>query len=695
MEGRRLSPPPLVKLMEGLRPDASLGTSTESHSQTGSPLVARWNCNVWFHKASHNRKLIDSGNYTCGARNVAHERLAKPAVLQIYVDGSWSQWSGWIDPCPTSCKHFDHNRRSSVKRSRFRVCDSPPPSNGGAYCPGADKEHEDCDLLCPVDGSWSTWNDWTTCNIDCYQTRHRRCDSPTPLNGGRICHGFDRQQRNCSDAECMPNILGKSVLLEENSLNVVRSNMTMYAGLAAAVFVFLFAFLVMFALVLRRKTCHRCNKDYEIAPTSPVHVVAANRPDVAMHSPLVYDLAPSMKSDRSRVGLLACKLSVGYATRRNYFGIPCQRRCSNTECLLMSDRGISLFIPEGALIEEDIEVFLLISENRPPLNDRQTALTPAVWLGPAGLTFKKPAFTMFFNGSCDDAFSNQWSPVAVVGQETLNTSTYCQMDQNCCHVLIENSGKYALVGEGKTNAPPVSKRCRLAVFMGDSGLRVYCIADTRAALQWTLAQEEELCGRLCAVQSETLLLKQGSDFCLCLEGLSPGWTLLSASNYQEIPASHLWNSNPALHCTFSLANKENIHCIQDFPLTATLIVCQKGSKSSRSIINIDNEAVWNISDTFREFYAPVRLSAPVRLRLAALLDPPTESGNDWRMLARKLEVDHYLPYFASRPSPTDLILLLWESRQQSSKSVISLMQALRIMQREDAAFVISTYLDQV
>jgi len=48
-------------------------------------------------------------------------------------------------------------------------------------------------------------------------------------------------------------------------------------------------------------------------------------------------------------------------------------------------------------------------------------------------------------------------------------------------------------------------------------------------------------------------------------------------------------------------------------------------------------------------------------QVCSLLNPPLETGNDWRMLAACLKVDHYLPYFASRPSPTDLVIsnFLW------------------------------------
>lgn len=61
------------------------------------------------------------------------------------------------------------------------------------------------------------------------------------------------------------------------------------------------------------------------------------------------------------------------------------------------------------------------------------------------------------------------------------------MDSSSCHLLLDQPGSYALVGEPLTQA--AVKRLKLAVFgsMGatpmDYSLRVYCVDDTPYAFQ--------------------------------------------------------------------------------------------------------------------------------------------------------------------------------------------------------------------
>ncbi|KAL5963271.1 Hemicentin-1 [Taenia solium] len=93
-------------------------------------------------------------------------------------------------------------------RHRSRKCDSPPPSNGGKPCPGEAMEDVLCeDLpLCPVNGGWSSWGPWSSCSRTCgagsTQHRERKCDMPPPANGGRPCIGSESQVRACERKTC-------------------------------------------------------------------------------------------------------------------------------------------------------------------------------------------------------------------------------------------------------------------------------------------------------------------------------------------------------------------------------------------------------------------------------------------------------------------------------------------------------------
>lgn len=72
--------------------------------------------------------------------------------------------------------------------------------------------------------------------------------------------------------------------------------------------------------------------------------------------------------------------------------------------------------------------------------------------------------------------------------EEESTSCYCLLEAQCCHLLLESPGRYALVGEPLSQE--AVKRLRLAVFgsadntnpLGYS-LRVYCVDNTPYAFQ--------------------------------------------------------------------------------------------------------------------------------------------------------------------------------------------------------------------
>ncbi|XP_050077188.1 netrin receptor unc-5-like [Anopheles maculipalpis] len=110
--------------------------------------------------------LQDMANYTCVAENIAGKRVSEPALIVVYVDGGWSQWSPWTD-----CKCSGHPKQGK-KRTRF--CNNPAPINNGASCQGTSTESSDDCLPCVI-GRWSSWSEWSDCSQDCTQIRQRFC----------------------------------------------------------------------------------------------------------------------------------------------------------------------------------------------------------------------------------------------------------------------------------------------------------------------------------------------------------------------------------------------------------------------------------------------------------------------------------------------------------------------------------------
>lgn len=140
--------------------------------------------------------LSDTANYTCVAANTARQRTSPPALVTVYIPGSWSEWGKW-----TSC-NVECGRGLQVRQ---RTCDSPAPVNGGPGCEGPAIQKRSCQRACPgVHGAWAPWGAWAACSTDCLQVRRRSCSSPTPSNGGRYCQGKDMASRACSSGACRP-----------------------------------------------------------------------------------------------------------------------------------------------------------------------------------------------------------------------------------------------------------------------------------------------------------------------------------------------------------------------------------------------------------------------------------------------------------------------------------------------------------
>ncbi|XP_068700145.1 uncharacterized protein [Montipora foliosa] len=124
-------------------------------------------------------------------------------VNVLPIDGQYGLWSAWTQ-CSKSC--------GSGVRSRVRNCTSPAPAFGGKDCSslGDPQESEPCEVqrVCPVDGGWSAWGNWTTCSKSCgqgVQGRQRLCNSPPPSNGGRLCLGPANQSLSCNQGDCPVN----------------------------------------------------------------------------------------------------------------------------------------------------------------------------------------------------------------------------------------------------------------------------------------------------------------------------------------------------------------------------------------------------------------------------------------------------------------------------------------------------------
>jgi len=95
-------------------------------------------------------------------------------------DGNWGNWGPWgpVDP-------------GTGKATRTRLCNNPPPSNGGKTCPGPAIDQEDR----PVNGNWCNWAPWGTPDSMGNSTRTRTCACPETKNGGILCVGDQEESK--------------------------------------------------------------------------------------------------------------------------------------------------------------------------------------------------------------------------------------------------------------------------------------------------------------------------------------------------------------------------------------------------------------------------------------------------------------------------------------------------------------------
>lgn len=109
------------------------------------------------------------------------------------ADGQWGPWS-MFSICSVKC--------GIGVQERIRECNNPPPIGAGLPCPGQANEVIDCDtgIPCRINGAWGPWTAWTMCRGKCgmgVHTRERLCDSPPPQNGGAPCAGPFFEETTC------------------------------------------------------------------------------------------------------------------------------------------------------------------------------------------------------------------------------------------------------------------------------------------------------------------------------------------------------------------------------------------------------------------------------------------------------------------------------------------------------------------
>jgi len=399
--------------------------------------------------------------------------------------------------------------------------------------------------------------------------------------------------------------------------------------------------------------------------------------------------------------------------------------------ICLPDTGICLTVPEAALSSPQDLCLASIHDTKsfPSLLPSQTLLSPVVYIGNSSTSKRSPVLTKPAVISLPHCASLrqggwtvsvawrptgdcQWTTIVTLGQERVDTPVYVQLDLATVHLVTENFGTYCLLGSptpGNTN-PPL-KSLRIAAFAqevsqgADITVRLYCVQDCEAAQTYVEWTEKQFGGRLldravsCLLQYSTIPSPLG----LRLDRLGEGWAVQAGAELQQVPFSHLWtNHNPSLHCSFTLRHTSP-HLRT---LALSVSISQEGNNNrcglkvtttlaQERVLRPSSSGCSSTDSGQSTAVSPWRLPAQTKETLARMLDAPVSIGNDWRMLAERLNVHRYTAYFATKPSPTGALLVLWEARNREAAATQGLLGILRGMGRFDAAHLLEHDLQMV
>ncbi|XP_028445297.1 netrin receptor UNC5A isoform X2 [Perca flavescens] len=648
----------------------------------------------FFITADHNlvikkARLADTGNYTCVAKNIVARRKSTSATVLVYVDGGWSEWSKW-SACGADCSMW-----------RSRECTQPSPGTGGKDCQGLDLQSLNCTSeQCPqtVSGAEDValyvgivavalcLTLLLIVVVLVYRRKKEDLDADV-ADSSILTTGFQPMGIKPSKPGVWaprprrppPHSKNSHLLTIQPDLTTTT---TSYQG------------------TLRSR--HEATGKFSMT-NGPLLDPLPNGSHTLHNGKLTSDPAEfvSRLSTQSYFKTLPRDVAnTSYGTF-NFLG----------GRLTIPNTGISLLIPPEAIPRGKIyEIYLTVQRKedlRLPLAGCQTVLSPVVSCGPPGVVLSRPVILSMDH--CSDAcldnwavrlkkqnYEGTWEDVLLMGEELVSEPYYCQLEAETCRLFSEQLGTLALVGESLHMG--AAKRLRLVLFSDaycstlEYNIRVYCMDDTQDVFKEVMQMERQLGGRLIDEPHVLLFKDSYHNLRLSIHDMPQAhWRSKLLAGYQEIPFYHIWNgSQRYLHCTFTLERLSLSTC----ELTCQLCVWQvEGEGQSFSLdFNIakDTRAVDSefllMDSNATALAGPSAFQIPylIRQKICSSLDAPCPNGADWRMLAQRLKLERHMSFFASKASPTSMILDLWEAQHFHSGNINQLATVMADIGKQEA-----------
>ncbi|XP_017561739.1 netrin receptor UNC5A isoform X3 [Pygocentrus nattereri] len=631
-------------------------------------------------------RLADTGNYTCVAKNIVARRKSSSAAVIVYVDGGWSEWSKW-SACGTDCTMW-----------RSRECTQPAPGTGGKACQGLDLQSLNCTSeQCPQTVSGAE-------DVALYVGIVAVALCLTLLLVVLVL--VYRRKKAGLDAD----VADSSILTTGfQPMSIKPTKPGVWAPHRAS----------------RCKNSHLLTIQPDLTTTTTSYQgTLRSRHDMAQkfsmsNGPLLEPLPNGSQTLHN--GKLPGEPGdfVSRLSSQSYFKtLP--RDNVNTSYgtfnflggrLTLPNTGISLLIPPEAIPRGKIyEIYLTVQRKedlRLPLAGCQTLLSPVVSCGPPGVVLTRPVIISMDH--CSDAcpenwairlkkqsYEGSWEDVLLLGEELVSEPYYCQLEAETCRVFTEQLGRFALVGESLSMA--AAKRLKLLLFAPaycstlEYSIRVYCTDDTQDLIKEVMQMEAQLGGRLIDEPHVLLFKDSYHNLRLSIHDLPQAhWRSKLLTGYQEIPFYHIWSgSQRSLHCTFTLERLSVSTC----ELSCTLCVWQvEGEGQSFSLdfnISKDNRPLDSdfllVDNSTPALAGPSAFQIPylIRQKICSSLDAPCPNGADWRLLAQRLKLDRHMSFFASKASPTSVILDLWEAQHFHSGNLNQLAAIMAEIGKQEA-----------